>query len=356
MQVVRNVSDLEHLGHAMMISCFAHAKSYTSPFDSVIDGRAAPWILSAMTEYGTASLAIAEVGLHIAGATAFASAISAVAAVDIRRFGIAMNRSNKRRTEADRRRVEPDERRAEVERDRHEESMTALKELVRRTAPPQAGPAEWRIDAAAKPSGSGSFHPPQRVDAQGEFGPARSPNAVGLVGAGLSGRSSAWWDCRPAPSPASARHGWRCPDRAAAPPTAEPRVPLPWPARTIRPRLGRKSSSWFRPLRTPGSNGSPQSARACSAAMPDALASVGEGAPNGAWNFQSPALEALSRFPPRSPGKASERSLPRPACQCDCGLSDGRAVSRQCAGMVSKPVPTGRTQTRGGRAGAVGRQ
>ena len=160
-------------------------------------------VLSAVTEYETASLSIAEAGLsiaeaglYIAGATAFASAVSAVAAavaaVGIRRFGIAMDRSNKRRAEAD-------QHRADVERDRHEESMTALKELIRRTAPPQAGPAEWR-DAAApvKPAGTGSFRPPQRIGAQGKFGPACSPNAVDLVGAGPSGRSSAWRDCRPA--------------------------------------------------------------------------------------------------------------------------------------------------------------
>ena len=30
----------------------------------------------------------------------------------------------------------------EAEKNRHEESMTALKELIRRTSPPQAGPAE----------------------------------------------------------------------------------------------------------------------------------------------------------------------------------------------------------------------
>ena len=47
-----------------------------------------------------------------------------------------------RRAEAEERRAEPDERRADAERDRHEESMTALKELIRRTTPPQAGPAE----------------------------------------------------------------------------------------------------------------------------------------------------------------------------------------------------------------------
>ena len=61
-----------------------------------------------MTEYGTASpaiaeanLAIAEAGLYIAGATAFASVISAVAAavaaMGIWRFGTAMDLSNKQR-------------------------------------------------------------------------------------------------------------------------------------------------------------------------------------------------------------------------------------------------------------------
>ena len=131
-------------------------------------------ILAAMTEYETASLAIAEAGLYIAVATAFASTVSAVAA-GIWRFGIAMNRSNKQRAEAD-------QRRADAERDRHEESMMALKELIRRTAP-QAGPAEWRnAGAPAKSAGPGSFHPPQRIGAQGEFGPACSPNAVGPVG------------------------------------------------------------------------------------------------------------------------------------------------------------------------------
>ena len=138
-------------------------------------------ILAAVTEYETASLAIAEAGLYIAVATAFASTVSAVA-VAIWGFGIATNRSNKHRAEADQHRAETEERRADAERDRHEESMMALKELIRRTAP-QAGPAEWRnAGAPAKSAGPGSFHPLQRIGAHGEFGPACSPNAVGPVG------------------------------------------------------------------------------------------------------------------------------------------------------------------------------
>ena len=50
--------------------------------------------------------------------------------------------ADEHRAEAEERRAEREEHRAGAERDRHEESMTALKELIRRTTPPQAGPAE----------------------------------------------------------------------------------------------------------------------------------------------------------------------------------------------------------------------
>ena len=51
-------------------------------------------------------------------------------------------KAEERRAEREERRAETEEHRADAERDRHEESMTALKELIRRTTPPQAGPAE----------------------------------------------------------------------------------------------------------------------------------------------------------------------------------------------------------------------
>ena len=92
-----------------------------------------------MTEYEAASLAISRAGLtatYIGLAIAAGNMLAAiVAAAGIWVFGSAMHRSNKQRAEAE-------QRRAEAERDRHTESMTALKELIRRTAPPQAGPAE----------------------------------------------------------------------------------------------------------------------------------------------------------------------------------------------------------------------
>ena len=135
-----------------------------------------------MTEYEAASLAISRAGLtasYIGLAIAAGNMLAAiVAAVGIWVFGLAMKRSNDQRAEAEKRRAEADQRRAEVEKDRHtesmeaerrraeaekdrheesmeaerrraeaeknrhEESMAALKELIRRTSPPQPGPAE----------------------------------------------------------------------------------------------------------------------------------------------------------------------------------------------------------------------
>ena len=110
-----------------------------------------------MTEYEAASLTASYIGLAIAAGNMLAAI---VAAVGIWVFGSAMHRSNKQRAEAEQRRAEAEknrhtesmeaeqrraeaeQRRAEAERDRHTESMTALKELIRRTAPPQSGPAE----------------------------------------------------------------------------------------------------------------------------------------------------------------------------------------------------------------------
>ena len=91
------------------------------------------------TEYEAASLAISRAGLtasYIGLAIAAGNMLAAiVAAVGIWVFGLAMKHSNDQRAEAEKRR-------AEVEKDRHEESMTALKELIRRTSPPRPGPAE----------------------------------------------------------------------------------------------------------------------------------------------------------------------------------------------------------------------
>ena len=110
-----------------------------------------------MTEYEAASLAISRAGLtatYIGLAIAAGNMLAAiVAAVGIWVFGSAMHRSNKQRAEADQRRAEAEKdrhtesmeaerRRAEAEKNRHEESMAALKELIRRTSPPQPGPAE----------------------------------------------------------------------------------------------------------------------------------------------------------------------------------------------------------------------
>ena len=92
-----------------------------------------------MTEFEAASLAISRAGLtasYIGLAIAAGNMLAAiVAAVGIWVFGSAMHRSNKQRAEAE-------TRRAEAEKNRHEESMTALSELIRRTSPPssQAGP------------------------------------------------------------------------------------------------------------------------------------------------------------------------------------------------------------------------
>ena len=77
-----------------------------------------------MTEYEAASLTATYIGLAIAAG----NMLAAIAAAGIWVFGSAMHRSNKQR--------------AEAEKNRHEESMTALEELIRRTSPPQPGPAE----------------------------------------------------------------------------------------------------------------------------------------------------------------------------------------------------------------------
>ena len=73
-----------------------------------------------------------------------ASAVAAILVVGIMASGVkAKNRSNDQRAEAEKRRAEAEQR-------RHEESMTALKELIRRTSPPQAGPADWPRERRAK--------------------------------------------------------------------------------------------------------------------------------------------------------------------------------------------------------------
>ena len=84
-----------------------------------------------MTEYEAASLTTSYIGLAIAAGNMLAAI---VAAAGIWVFGAAMHRSNKRR--------------AEAEKNRHEESMTALKELIRRTSPSRPGrvappPCPW---------------------------------------------------------------------------------------------------------------------------------------------------------------------------------------------------------------------
>ena len=93
-----------------------------------------------MTEYEAASLTASYIGLAIAAGNMLAAI---VAAAGIRVFGSAMHRSNKQR--------------AEAEKNRHEESMTALKELIRRTSPSQPGPAEC---PAALPLGQPPSRPP----------------------------------------------------------------------------------------------------------------------------------------------------------------------------------------------------
>ena len=92
-----------------------------------------------MTEYESASLTASYIGLAIAAGNMLAAI---VAAAGIWVFGLAMKRANDQRAEAEQRRAEAEQRRAEAEKNRHEESMTALKELIRRTSPPQPGPAE----------------------------------------------------------------------------------------------------------------------------------------------------------------------------------------------------------------------
>ena len=108
-------------------------------FRSAVDGRAAPCDPPGMIEYETASLTVAQanltasyIGLGIAVGNMLAAII---AAAGIWVFGLAMKRGNDQRAEAE-------QRRAEAEQARHEESMTALTELIRRTSPPRPGSAE----------------------------------------------------------------------------------------------------------------------------------------------------------------------------------------------------------------------
>ena len=87
-----------------------------------------------MNDYEMASLAASQMAAQASLASA---AAAAVAALGIWVFGIGMLVQNWHRAKAERHR-------AEAEKDRHTESMAALTELIRRTAPPssQAGPAE----------------------------------------------------------------------------------------------------------------------------------------------------------------------------------------------------------------------
>ena len=86
-----------------------------------------------------------------------ASAVAAMLVVVIMTRGVrAMNRSNDQRAEADKRRAEAEQR-------RHTESMTALTELIRRTSPPQAGPADQPRERRAKAT--------ERIPQGGNSGP-----------------------------------------------------------------------------------------------------------------------------------------------------------------------------------------
>ena len=78
------------------------------------------------------NLAIARDGLDVAAGNMLAAII---AAAGIWVFGVGMLVQNWLRAKAE-------QRRAEAEKNRHEESMTALAELIRRTSPPRPGPAE----------------------------------------------------------------------------------------------------------------------------------------------------------------------------------------------------------------------
>ena len=106
-----------------------------------------------MNEYEIARLAVARDGLDIAAGNMFAAII---AADGIWVFGIGMlvqnwlrakaeqlrAKTEQLRAEAEQRRAEAEQRRAEAEQHRHEETMTALTELIRRTSPARPGPAE----------------------------------------------------------------------------------------------------------------------------------------------------------------------------------------------------------------------
>ena len=120
-----------------------------------------------MNEYEIARLAVARDGLDIAAGNMLAAII---AAVGIWVFGIGMLVQNwlrakaeqlrakteqlraeaeqlraeaeQLRAEAEQRRAEAEQRRAEAEQHRHEETMTALTELIRRTSPSRPRPAE----------------------------------------------------------------------------------------------------------------------------------------------------------------------------------------------------------------------
>ena len=80
-----------------------------------------------MNEYEIARLAVARDGLDVAAGNMLAAII---AAVGIWVFGIGMLVQNWLRAKAE-------QLRAEAEQRRHEETMTALTELIRRTSPPR---------------------------------------------------------------------------------------------------------------------------------------------------------------------------------------------------------------------------
>ena len=121
--------------------------------DAGLTAAPRPVILAGMTPYETASLAIADIALYIAGAAAFAAFVSSMTSplvVWLMRKGIKemvkANTDRAAQAAEDRKAMQAQmaQAAAQAAEDRKvtQGMLAALEELIRRTSPPRPGPAE----------------------------------------------------------------------------------------------------------------------------------------------------------------------------------------------------------------------
>jgi len=91
-----------------------------------------------MTEFETATLALREAAVWIAAGHATVALLVGLGQIAIVYYGITeMKRMGTQRAAETRKRDKAEKRRYKADTQRHTETMTALQELIRRTAPPQ---------------------------------------------------------------------------------------------------------------------------------------------------------------------------------------------------------------------------